>query len=534
VSNPVHNPVRNPVDNPTDTDTWTTEPEPDWLIDQQAQEHTGAPATTKTPTAPPNDSSAEEAVLGAMLLNSRAVDAVLATNLQASDFYNPTRRAVYQAITATIAAGDNVDPVAVHPRITGTTIDPGTLLDYQAACPATSNAATYARRIITCANTRRIGGLALEVAHAASAGHLDEALRRLGHLTDAIPTDDAEHGWAPHNLTELLAGDVVTPPPTVLPIGDGPGLFYEGRTNMIFGEGGSGKSWVALQTVAEAILMGRDAIYIDLEDTAAGIVSRLLLLGLTPDQIDRHLLYVQPELAWGPTAQAAMVKLTETRDIALVVFDSTGEAMAADGVKGNDDDDVARWFTLGPKFIARRGPTVLVIDHIPKDNQHAPLDPIGSQRKKAAIDGACYRIDSPKAPTVDTDGVLYAVCSKDRHGHHQRGRKVAQIAVTHPEPGMVALTITVPVGTATTDGGEFHPTIYMERVSKLLETGQSLSGKSIETTVRGNVGRIREALRLLIVEGYVDQDPAARGFAFRSRKPYRQDAETAPVDGGEA
>ncbi len=505
--------------------------EPDDYLEQQAAAEglTTAPARRRRATKPPSDPDAELAALGSMLLTATTIDTAIDEGLTANDFYAPRYAAIYDAICTVRASGDAIDPISVAAACT----DPDTTAHDLASIIATGNFTssrirTYVRRIRNCAHSRRLQGLALDVAQAAQANELDEALRRLTALTDAVPTEIAEHGWAPLDLTAILNDEPAAPAPTVLAVDGGPGMFYEGRTNMIFGEGGSGKTWVALQAVAEAIVLDRTVIYIDLEDTAAGLVARLLALGVTRDQLARHLLYVQPEQAWGPTAQAALAALCDRHDIALVVFDSTGEAMAADGVKGNDDDDVARWFTAGPKYLARRGPTVLVIDHIPKDNQHAPLDPIGSQRKKAAIDGACYRIDAPKPPTIDRDGLLVAVVSKDRHGHRQRGSKAIEIAVTHPHPGLVELAARAATGTSTGPDGTFRPTTVMERVSRFLEDNPGQSGHAIESTVAGRAKVIREATRLLIVERYIEQDPTARGFSYRSVRPFRADAD--PVD----
>lgn len=504
------------------------EHEPDHELDRQAAaEGLGQRAPKPTANgAPAHDTDAEEAALGSMLDSATAAATIIDTGLQPGDFYSKRNGDVYAAVIKVMADGHKPDAFTVAAQLDSSWA-PADVFGYTTGHHLHYNAKAYATRILTCSRARRLQGHALEIATAAQVGQLDEALRRLAKLTDDIP-DDGTHGWTPTNLADVLAGDTSAPVPTVLPVGDGPGLFYEGRTNMIFGEGGSGKTWIAVQAVAETILCGRTAIYIDLEDTPRGLVSRLLLVGLTHQQIADGLIYLNPEIGWSPTASASIVKLIDTRDVALVVYDSAGEAMAADGVKGNDDDDVARWFSVGPKYLARRGPTVLVIDHIPKDNTHAPLDPIGSQRKKAAIDGACYRIDCPKPPSIDHDGLLVAVVSKDRHGHHQRGHKAAQVAVTHPHPGTVELTVTAPEKAPTDAAGNFRPTVLMERVSRTVEDTPGLSQEQIVTRTTGKAKTLREAIGNLIREGFVEMDPTPGRFAYRSVKPFR--AASDPVD----
>src|SRR5690606_3665542 len=85
----------------------------------------------------------------------------------------------------------------------------------------------------------------------------------------------------------------------------------------------------------------------------------------------------------------ALLDLVAAVDPALVVVDSTGEALSLEGANPNADEDIAAWFREVPKRIARSGPAVLLLDHMPKSSD-SDLWPIGSQRKRAAIDGAQY------------------------------------------------------------------------------------------------------------------------------------------------
>lgn len=506
------------------------EHEPDHELDRQAAlEGLTTRTANAVPTGPPShDNDAEIAALASMLDSLEACAVVIEQGLEPRHFYSQRHAAIYTAICDTLTAGDKPEAYTVSPRIRGYDIPPPDVYALTLGHHLHRNAKAYANRILACAQARNLQGHALEVAAAAQAGQLDEALRRLTKLTDDLPSESTDGSWAPLDLTDVLNGTTTAPVPDLLAVDGAPALFYTGRTNLVFGESGNGKTWVALAALAEVIRNGRTGIYIDLEDTMAGLVARLILLGLTTEQIRAGLLYVQPDSGWSPTAQATIAATIDRHDVALVVMDSTGEAMAADGVKGNDDDDVARWFTAGPKFIARRGPAVIIIDHVPKDNQHAPLDPIGSQRKKAAIDGAGYRIDAPKAPSIDHDGLLVAVTSKDRHGHHTRGQKAAAIAVTHDPDGLVVLTFSAPEKAPVDASGNFRPTVLMERASRTIEDTPGLSQIQVVTRTTGKAKVVREAIRCLIVEGFVEVDPTPGRFAYRSIKPFR--AADHPVD----
>jgi hypothetical protein len=206
--------------------------------------------------------------------------------------------------------------------------------------------------------------------------------------------------------------------------------------------------------------------------------------------------------------------------------------MAASGVKGNDDDDVARWFVTFPKFLARRGPAVIIVDHVPKDPNAPSRFMIGSQRKTAAIDGASYRIEAVKVPSRDTDGLLKVIVAKDRHGTRAMGGTAAMVTVAHQLDGSLSLTLTAAPQTPHNPDGTFRPTVYMERVSRYLEEHPGLSQRAIESQVEGTAKHVRKAVTVLRQEGWIEQDPAARSFSYIVRKPYREADD--PVTHGES
>lgn len=349
------------------------------------------------------------------------------------------------------------------------------------------------------------------------------------HASGPQEAQDAGPGdWHPLNLTDVLSGDHEPPAPTVLAVRNTVPLLYAGRTNAIFGESGAGKTWVALAAIAEVIRDGGTAVLIDLEDNPHGAASRLRALGLTDAQIVDGLLYLWPQTAWGTVAQAAVAALIDRHDPELVVLDSTGEAMASGGVKGNDDDDVARWFVACPKFIARRGPAVVVIDHVPKDPNAPAKYMIGSQRKTAAIDGASYRVDSIKSPSRVADGLIKLIVAKDRNGTRSQGDVAAMLSITPDLVGGIAIDLVASDGPPRDATGKPRLTIYMERVSRLLEAEPGLSGRDIESRCEGKGKLIRDATRTLLDEGWIEQDPAARGFSYAVVEPFREDGPQTP------
>jgi replicative DNA helicase len=117
---------------------------------------------------PPHNVQAEESLLGAMLLSRDAI-AVAVEVVAAGDFYKPAHGHIFDAITSLFAAGEPADPVTVAEELSRAGLldsigGPATLVTIQAATPATTSAARYARIVEEHALLRRLIGVAGEIA----------------------------------------------------------------------------------------------------------------------------------------------------------------------------------------------------------------------------------------------------------------------------------------------------------------------------------------------------------------------------------
>ena len=117
---------------------------------------------------PPHNLQAEESLLGAMLLSKEAI-AIASETLVADNFYKPAHAHIFDAITSLSAMGEPADPVTVSEELRragllDTIGGPAALVTLQAATPAVSNAARYARIIEEHALLRRLIGVAGEIA----------------------------------------------------------------------------------------------------------------------------------------------------------------------------------------------------------------------------------------------------------------------------------------------------------------------------------------------------------------------------------
>jgi hypothetical protein len=280
--------------------------------------------------------------------------------------------------------------------------------------------------------------------------------------------------------------------------------------------------FVAQWIAAEEMLAGRDVVCIDYEDDEEGVTTRLIDLGLEPDTIAERFHYKRPEERYALEASVKMRDLVERCRPRLVIIDSVGEAHAVDGVKGNDDDDVARWFRRYPRSIAGLGPAVVVIDHVPKAKDRPAGYAIGSQRKRAAITGAAFMVEPIRALGRGQVGAAKLTCAKDRNGVHVRDRIAATFTMDATSAQIVAvLTAPEPSRDA---AGAFRPTVLMEKLSRYLE-GQpddyEASKNVLLEAVPGNTDAKRTAIDRLVGEGHLARRQDGQRSLHRLVRPFR-------------
>lgn len=292
-------------------------------------------------------------------------------------------------------------------------------------------------------------------------------------------------------------------------------LIYPERVNALNGEPGGGKTWVALQACAEMIAGGCHVVMIDLEDHAPSTLARLRALGATDEDIRERFHYVKPDRPLSPEAMEYLeVKVVEL-GVALVVIDSVGELMSLQGVKPNDDDAVAALYRAVPRRLAALGPAVLLVDHVPKNNTDTPLYAIGSQRKRAAIDGASFMVATVKAFAAGVDGTLKLVTAKDRLGNFVTGQTAALANVSSSHDG-AGIAITVVQPDVTPAGGQ-RQTHNMEKISRYLESqpGRCASRSEILAGAKVRAEYLNTVLTQMEAEGTIRSENMGKGRARR-------------------
>lgn len=329
-------------------------------------------------------------------------------------------------------------------------------------------------------------------------------------VTGEIQHEADGDDWTPIDLAEIARqiqnGEFEPELPEILDVHDSIPLIYPGRSHSIFGTPGGGKTWVALAAVAEVLKSGEWVLLLDWEDSAAGTAQRLVRLGVTIDELSRldyRSLSTSLVFGWATLVES-------TLPYRLVVIDSTGEALAAQGVNPNEDGEVAKWMSLVKRLTLRESaPAILLLDHVPKSTENPHGAPIGSQRKLAALTGAAYRCDTLVEPAKGKQGKLKLTVAKDRLGHRAKGSIAAQVEIADTDDGGIALGFALTEAQAAVARGEvFYPTVLMERVSRYVEDNPGATKKQIENDVSGKAAMLRKAIEALVDLGFVRQTDA--------------------------
>lgn len=485
---------------------------------------------TSTRAAPhgPDD---EAALLGAALLTREAAELV-ATQTSPADFWVPLHARLRDAITAVVVAGQPVDIITVgndlarRNGVTSLAEAKKALLKLQAACPASSNAPAYLRNVRAWTRRRRALTLSEELRQTALADQpIEGVLAQIEGLAAEEKLDSST--WNEVPLLGVLEGEPEDDQPTMLVRDDSACLVYPGRVHVFAGEPESGKTWLALHLCVEQMGVGRHVVYVDFEDTLAGVVARLLALDADAQVILSRFHYVRPSEPLGPEGRHALAELLARARPAVVVLDGLTEALTLHGLALESNRDVASFLELVPRFVARQGPAVVIIDHVEKDKERRGRWAIGAQHKLAGVDGVSYGLEVVKPVVRDGDGLVRLIVAKDRPGHVRRvalDRKTAAEIHTTSEKDLLTVSLTTPSGRLRES--DWRPTALMERVSMWLERNPGANARLIESSVTGKGPSIREALKLLVADGHAEIQTGPRGaLLYRIKTAYREHSE---------
>lgn len=321
--------------------------------------------------------------------------------------------------------------------------------------------------------------------------------------------------WLPVDLTSIFAGGLVTPITEVLARTDGFQLFYRGKVNNLIGESESGKTWVALLAVVQEIKKGNRVVFVDYEDSPTALAIRLTAMGLTQTQLTEQFVYLQPsepindeaKLLWAPIAGAAT----------LVVIDGVTEVMSIEGLKVNDMEDVAKFYRNIPKWFANQGvlPAVVLIDHVTKAKDDRGTFAIGSQHKKAGIDGASYTVQKDQEFARGKHGTAWIKIAKDKNGTVRAKADKTDVGKFHldssPTTGMCDAWIDLPnapalVAVSSASGAMRNssvPASQMQAYLNYVKLNPGSSGAGVAKGCGGKTEVVHAAVKELTHSGFL-------------------------------
>ncbi|WKN47128.1 DnaB-like helicase N-terminal domain-containing protein [Nocardioides sp. Arc9.136] len=490
---------------------------------------------------PPQDQAAEQAILAALLAtpdpDGTHPGDRLRQIIDAADFYWPVHATIWEtwhdlhaaqgvppdAVTLNAAILKTRDQAAIRAvaDLVTTTANPAlaehyaTIVRDLARLRVVSDLATGLNQIVTNADATQVDAYLGEALQ-----RLDETAMRFGPTTHTTSTGLADLTW-------VLGGQ---PPAAVPPVwcrrADGTALFYAGRHNGVFGDPEGGKTWLAQVAGVEALHAGQTFAMIDVDHNGQDhTAARLLLLGARPDQIadpDRFR-YYEPEDS--DQLRAAVTEITRLAP-AVVVIDSLGEVLPMLGVKSVDNDEITaalRTIVMPP---AKAGSCVISVDHLPKSAEARTTGyAIGGTAKKRAVDGAYLRVEARQQPTPGGIGRITLRIEKDRTGELRKssgGGYAGTFTLDSTQPHVTTWSIgrdEIPKN----DDGTFRKTVLMERISKYIEDHDQCTQTEIVDAVGSKKEWVRDAINVLVSEGYVARiDGARRAKLHHSIAPYRQ------------
>lgn len=218
----------------------------------------------------------------------------------------------------------------------------------------------------------------------------------------------------------FAAGLPEGPQPTLLRRDDGACIFYAGQVNTLFGEPETGKTWIALAAIAEALMSDGTALIVDLDHNgAAATIIRLQAFGVPASILadSARVRFAEPEDA---EHLDRIVADARNRPPTLAILDSIGELMPLLGLGSNSPDDFTSAHRRVLKPLAAAGAAVIGIDHVAKNPTSKNQGPTGTAAKKRAIGGAALRVELVEAFAPGRGGAARISINKDRHGGLRR------------------------------------------------------------------------------------------------------------------
>jgi replicative DNA helicase len=241
----------------------------------------------------PNNVQAEESLLGAMLLDPRAIATAVESGLDAADFYKSAHGLIFEAVIGLFGQGQPADPVTVSEELRRAEAlekagGPAVLITLQAGTPSIGNAGRYARivaehsllrRLIAAGESIRSLGYDLpsDVQGAVDAAEqMVYELRPRAELPSAHSLRDVLGDWLDVIEAKVEAGGRIEHPMGWLELDDRLGGLHPGRLIVVAGRPGTGKSSMAGVMATRVAARGEPVVIFSLEMSREELAGRFV------------------------------------------------------------------------------------------------------------------------------------------------------------------------------------------------------------------------------------------------------------------
>lgn len=291
------------------------------------------------------------------------------------------------------------------------------------------------------------------------------------------------------------------------------GIFEYGKTNILVGASGSGKSFLAGLGALTAARRGETSLYIDYESDIFTLRDRLLAQGMTREEA-ALVAHWSPEggLMPGQRAHGVLLGLVDALRPSVVITDSVSKAMAASGRTDYDALAYIEWEQSTMRPLAMdTGACVIAIDHTGHENANGPQRrPRGSSTKREQVSGQMVLIETVTPFSRNQSGVQQLVALKSRDGHYMDREVIGYCAINVADGGSkLTLNLSAPKTTqfAVTGGTDLREFVRQQLATQEA-TGYALERAAVEHG--HSKQRVIAAVKQLVAAGEVHMRPGGR------------------------
>ncbi|MFI6349115.1 bifunctional DNA primase/polymerase [Streptomyces sp. NPDC050560] len=331
----------------------------------------------------------------------------------------------------------------------------------------------------------------------------------------------------------ILDGDEGDKPTVGELADDDGGLFYEGKINGVFGDGGTGKSVAMAEIQARTLDTGGIVVHWEFDNNSQrDILRRLHNAGADVGQAVKEGRFVVLRAAHELEDVAPEI----VKGAALVTLDALTPAVSALGLDVNHPQGTDTALAAFLKPFTVHGAAGVFIDHVGHENKERQA---GSIRKSQAVQGALYEIKSRQVPAAGQDGLAELILRKDNGPASRQKDRTAAFVNYRSLPGMrIAVTfsrdqdaeIVHQLGetewnkrVATAEGRKEY---VKELIVKALEESGASNANEVHQWLQDagfkgkiSLNAVKVAIGALIKDGAIGKDTSASGSTATGGRP---------------